>query len=219
MSLAVEPYFPITAWMPSRYWQGGAHGTECAPLERHDPPVRPRDTNAGTIAVTTSAGGAAAFDYEDEGHRYVGGEIGQIDDADRATVEIRGNGSEAVPAFQATVFALGDLVITSPREQNVVDVATGDFVVRWTTSDPTPIGVVLSGPTGVIACTFEAHRGYGVVPRALMKGAFGSAPEVPCIGCASLMIVRELVTHAAAGDYDLEMRRIERRLTRLVTEP
>lgn len=227
-TLSGGPYFPVASWRPTQWWDRVADGSDCRVAERFDELVRPRDTNAGTIAIGTSTGVVAAFDYEEAGDRYVRRDLGRAhDDIERETITLSGSGSATVPAFQVAVPPLAPLTLSAPRsaplspEAALPVVGTGavDFVLRWTTSDPAPISIALGGPTGTITCTFDAHRGYGVVPGALMKDAFASAPEVPCIGRASPMIVRELVTHAAAGDYDLEIRRAERRLIRLMMKP
>lgn len=81
----------------------------------------------------------------------------------------------------------------------------GRYMARYPGNGVRADGV--DGATIALSGRGSATVGYGVVPGALMKDAFASAPEYPCIGCASLMIVRELVTHVTAGDYDLEIRR------------
>ena len=221
-SLSVNPYFPVAAWMPPPFGGRRADGVECQALRRSEDAPRPRDSDAGVIAVVARAGVQVSLEWEAEAGRYMARYPGngvRADGVESASIELDGAGSAEAPAFHATVPPLAELRITSPRKDEVVGTGAADFALRWTTSDPTPITMTLEGSTGAITCTFDARRGYGVVPGALMKDAFSSAPEYPCIGCARLTIVRELVTQATSDGYDLDIRRAERRLTRLTMKP
>ncbi len=79
--------------------------------------------------------------------------------------------------------------------------------------------MVLDYSTSAIVCKFDALRGYGVVPGALMRATFACAPAEDCASNAGILIVREFVTHATAGDYDLEIHRVQRRSIRLMMQP